>query len=103
MTPVAYPLRSPGSRRHQRWSWRPMIGAPAPVHALPVPRDAGRLHTAEAYAHADELTLVARPNAAASLVRSPIPAHDARRVRSHGRASGTGLGGHLPFQVATIC
>lgn len=80
-----------------------MIGAPAPVHALHVQPDVGRLHTAEVYALADELTLVARPNAAASLVRYPIPAHDARRVRSHPPTSGTGLGGHLPFQVATSC
>jgi hypothetical protein len=80
-----------------------VIGAPAPVHALHVPRDAGRLHTAEVYALADELTLVARPNAAASLVRYPIPTHDARRVRSLPPASGTGLGGHLPCQVATSC
>ena len=78
-----------------------MIGALAPIHALHVPRDAGRLHTAEVDALADELTLVARPNAAASLVRYPIPVHDARRVRSHPPASGTGLGGHLPFQVST--
>jgi len=78
-----------------------MIGTPAPVHALHVQQDVGRLHTAEVYALADELTLVARPNAAASPVRFPIPAHEARRARSH--PSGTGLGGHLPFQVATSC
>jgi len=76
-----------------------MIATPAPVHALHVQQDVG-LH-AEVYALADELTLVARPNAAASPVRYPIPAHDACRVRSH--PSGTGLGGHLPFQVATSC
>jgi hypothetical protein len=78
-----------------------MIGAPTPVHALHAQQDVGRLHTAEDYALAGELTLVARPTAAASPVRFPIPAHEARRVRSH--PSGTGLGGHLPFQGATSC
>lgn len=80
-----------------------MTGTPAPVRALHVQQDVGRLHTAEVYMLADELTLVARPNAAASLVRFPIPVHDARRVRSHPPASGMGLGGHLPFQVTTSC
>jgi hypothetical protein len=96
----------PGRRGHaitKRWSWRPRIGAPASVHALRVQQDVRRLHAAEVYALADALILVPRPNTAASLVRYPLPAHDARRARSHPPASGTGLGGHLLFQVAASC
>lgn len=64
-----------------------MVDAPTPVHVLRVRPDAERLRAAE----------VSRRR----LVRDPVPAHNARRVRS--LPSGAGLGGHPRFRVATSC